>query len=79
MNRKALYEIPRKPNGTLTAATGRLIGAFRASAVDRDRCHASEMTFFWRCIPNDGLEDLMWRISVSGTPAASERVLRRLL
>lgn len=68
-------EIARKTRKTVPPAAARLIDVFRASTVDRHRPHANEMMFFWRYIPGDDLQDLMWRLRVLVTPAASERIV----
>lgn len=60
--RKALNEIARKANEKVMAAAGRLIDTFRASTMDHDSPHVSEMTFLWRYIPEDYLKDLIWRL-----------------
>lgn len=71
---KAPNEIARKPNETATARAGRLIDAFGATTVDRDRLHVGEMTFFWRYTPEEDLQDLMRRIIALIRSAASERI-----
>lgn len=45
-SRDTLYQIARKPNGTIAAAASRLTDASRASIVDHNRPHASEVMFF---------------------------------
>lgn len=75
--RKALKEIARKPNETITAAAARLIDEFRASTVDRDPPHASEITFFRRYIPENYFQNLMSRLRALVAPDASEWIVQK--
>lgn len=51
---------------------------FRASIVDRDLRHTTEMMFFWRYIPGDNLHHILNRqLSVLFTPAAGEEIGRQ--
>lgn len=76
VTRKALNEITPKTSKAIATAAARLIEAFRTSTVDHDRPYSSEMTFFWRYVLEDGLQNLMWRLSALVTPTASKRIVQ---
>lgn len=77
--RNALHQITREPNETIAAIASRLIDTVRASIVDRDRPHATEMIFSRRYIPRNKLANLVQRFSVIFTPEVSERVDQRAI
>lgn len=66
--RDALNGITRKPSETITAATRRLINAFRVQNMDRRRPHATKTMFFGRYIPEDELKNLIHRLCVMVAP-----------
>lgn len=63
-----------KRNEAIAAVDTWLTDAFRASVVNRDRPHTTEMLFSWSYISEDDITELTQRLSNIHTPEANQRV-----